>query len=149
MIYVRWFSYCFRQLCCHWVEVLSVFVGIFVCTLAALFDPSTNISLPRLEFLIASHNRLSQIHWQSLQHMGDKLYGLDISSNLLSGPVPTELGHVRFVNYLSIAGNLFSGTLPSELGILTGLRVRSTTTCMLSSESCGAVFMQLLELQGV
>jgi hypothetical protein len=46
---------------------------------------------------------------------------MDLSSNRLSGSLPSELGLLSQLIDLSLSSNFMSGQLPSELGLLTQL----------------------------
>ena len=41
---------------------------------------------------------------------------VDLGKNRLSGHLPSELGQLKSLSYLSIDGNLFSGQIPISLG---------------------------------
>ncbi|KAK8487647.1 hypothetical protein V6N11_061630 [Hibiscus sabdariffa] len=50
-----------------------------------------------------------------------KLEFVSLSSNRLSGPVPSYLGNITTLTFLSLDDNLFSGTIPPELGKLVNM----------------------------
>ena len=41
---------------------------------------------------------------------------LDLSNNIMSAAIPTELGWLTNLQYLNLAQNNFTGTIPTELG---------------------------------
>jgi Leucine-rich repeat (LRR) protein len=45
----------------------------------------------------------------------------DLSRNSLEGPIPTELGFLQNVTFLSLAFNKLSGKVPESFGKLTNL----------------------------
>jgi hypothetical protein len=49
------------------------------------------------------------------------LYQLDVGSNYLTGPFPSEVGHLTNLRFLRAGVNLFSGTLPDSLSSLKEL----------------------------
>ena len=51
----------------------------------------------------------------------DNLEWLSLRSNQLSGPIPSELGNLANLKFLGLSGNQSSGSIPSELGNLANL----------------------------
>ena len=47
---------------------------------------------------------------------------LDVSSNQLSGSIPTAISAMSALQYLSVASNALSGTVPLDLSSLSALR---------------------------
>jgi len=52
---------------------------------------------------------------------GCNLIMLDLSNNLYTGPVPSEVGKLSSLQYLFLSGNTLDGMLPTELGSATRL----------------------------
>ncbi|XP_074586976.1 receptor protein kinase CLAVATA1 [Curcuma longa] len=52
---------------------------------------------------------------------GDVLSKLDLSNNLISGPIPSEIGKLSALQTLSLDSNRFSGAIPPEVGQLKNL----------------------------
>jgi hypothetical protein len=44
-----------------------------------------------------------------------------VEKNQLTGPIPTELGHLTKIHGFRVGGNMLTGTLPSEMGELSAL----------------------------
>jgi hypothetical protein len=64
--------------------------------------------------------------WHGVTVSGNKITQLDFSNNNLTGTLPTEIGGLIYLEYLSFYyGNNISGTVPEEIGDLTELRVLS------------------------
>ena len=59
--------------------------------------------------------------WAGVTCTGDVVTQLDMSSNLLSGNIPPELGGLSNMTILDLADNLLTGGIPSELGGLSNL----------------------------
>ena len=53
---------------------------------------------------------------------------LQLSGNVVQGPLPSEISTLRSLFSLSLADNNFNGTLPSEIGYLTGLTALSLSS---------------------
>lgn len=59
------------------------------------------------------------------------LESLNLNDNKFSGTIPTVIGGLRSLEYLSIQGNDLVGQIPSEIGLLTILRECIVTFCLL------------------
>ena len=51
----------------------------------------------------------------------DRVIDLDLSDNELNGTIPSELGHLIYLEYLYLSENQLSGTIPSALSVLSNL----------------------------
>ena len=51
----------------------------------------------------------------------DRVIELDLSDNELNGTIPSELGHLTYLEVLYLSENQLSGTIPSALGVLSNL----------------------------
>ena len=71
-----------------------------------------------------------------------KLTSLSLDFNVLSGPVPSELGELTALQYLSLAWNSFEGSIPSEIGRLSQL----TTLRLYTTQLEGRVASELAQL---
>ena len=52
----------------------------------------------------------------------DRVVGLSLSSNQLTGSIPAELGNLSSLVVLSLSSNQLTGSIPAELGNLSSLR---------------------------
>ncbi|KAL4627286.1 hypothetical protein ACB092_05G156900 [Castanea dentata] len=98
---------------CHVVQIFLRVQG-----LAGILPPAL-AKLPHLKIIDLNANYLSgniPQEWASMQ-----LEYLSISTNNLSGPIPTYLGKITSLKILSIESNQFSGIVPLELGNLVNL----------------------------
>jgi len=75
------------------------------------------------------------------------LYYLDLSSNLLSGSIPPQLGLLSNLKYLSLQSNKFEASIPGELGQLVNLQSLLLAENSLSGEIPHAIFNNLSSLQ--
>lgn len=66
---------------------------------------------------------------------------LTLTSNLLTGNIPAELGNLTSLTRLELSGNSLNGTIPSELGNLNSLKVLN-----LSNNSFTGVFPESIQL---
>ncbi|CDP19472.1 unnamed protein product [Coffea canephora] len=88
-----------------------------------------------------------------LEMRGNKLQGLDLSHNRLTGPIPKDIFGLSSLTYiLNLAHNVLSGPLPSEVGNLTNLGSLDVSNNRLSGElpdSIGfCLFLEFLSLRG-
>ncbi|KAM7252571.1 hypothetical protein ACFE04_008080 [Oxalis oulophora] len=82
-------------------------------------------------WLLANNSRLSYLHLQNnslsgllnlLNHSHTHMLTLDISKNLLSGKIPTNLGELLpNIEYLSMSSNRFISNIPSSFGYMSSL----------------------------
>ncbi len=59
--------------------------------------------------------------WYRITVSGDRVTQVTLSTNALSGTLPSELGNLTNLTSLKLYENQLSGTIPSELGNLTNL----------------------------
>eukprot|EP00980_Cylindrotheca_fusiformis_P001040 scaffold284_cov150-Cylindrotheca_fusiformis.AAC.1 len=65
----------------------------------------------------------SHCDWRGLYCDEDgRVTTLDLDSNGLVGPIPSEIGHLQQLEYLYLDYNKFSGPIPSEIGHLQQLK---------------------------
>ena len=64
-------------------------------------------------------------NWYGVEVSGNKVVEVDLSFNNLTGSLPSEIGDLEYLEFLSFWSNAIEGTLPTEIGNLTELRVVS------------------------
>ncbi|MYE99796.1 MAG: hypothetical protein F4234_06410, partial [Gammaproteobacteria bacterium] len=84
-------------------------------------DLSPILGLPNLEYLHLGQNLLSGPIPPELGQLGGLWY-LDLSSNQLEGSIPEELGQLGNLEYLLLARNQLEGNIPEELGEIASLK---------------------------
>ncbi|CAI0428612.1 unnamed protein product [Linum tenue] len=62
-------------------------------------------------------------HTQPTFNDNGSMMFLDLSYNLLTGPIPKEIGTMSYLYILNLAHNNISGNIPQELGDLKGLNI--------------------------
>lgn len=62
----------------------------------------------------------------------DHIVSVDLSGNLLSGPLPPELGNLSHLQSLDLSDNRITGEIPPELGDLSALKVLNLADNQLS-----------------
>jgi len=60
--------------------------------------------------------------WHGVVCASGHVQALKLSSNNLSGPIPTTLGNLSYLEELQMAGNRLTGAIPSSLGNLSNLQ---------------------------
>ncbi|PIN26013.1 Non-specific serine/threonine protein kinase [Handroanthus impetiginosus] len=86
-----------------------------------------------VSFLDLSHNVLSGPLPDCWKH-GESLVILNLAKNNLSGRIPSSIGHLIHLKFLMLHMNYFSGELPSSLRYLTNLLIIDLGENMLSGE---------------
>ena len=76
-------------------------------------------------------NWVSNQNWLSNRPIGtwygvitdenDRVIELDLSDNELNGTIPSELGHLTYLEVLYLSENQLSGSIPSEISVLSNL----------------------------
>ena len=88
--------------------------------LAALYN-ATNGSSWLVDTNWLSNGLLGEWHGVSTDADG-RVAELDLDGKQLSGPIPSELGNLANLEFLSLRDNQLSGRIPSELGNLDNLQ---------------------------
>ncbi|ESW24031.1 hypothetical protein PHAVU_004G096400 [Phaseolus vulgaris] len=87
-------------------------------------------------YLVLSDNLLkscSIFHW--LSNFSTDLHGIDLSGNLLEGPIPDEFGKViNSLQYLSLSNNKLHGKVPSLFGSMCRLEILDLSNNELNGE---------------
>jgi hypothetical protein len=114
--------------------------------------PRTKLGqLVSLEYLDISSNDLTGTIPTELGQLVSLEY-LDISSNDLTGTIPTELGRMLSWKHLWIDSNLLTGTIPTELGQLLSLEwlvIRGNQlTGTIPTELCQLLSLKSLDIGG-
>ncbi len=78
--------------------------------------------------------QLSIGDWQGIEILNNRVVGIDMSSQGLSGAVPSELGNLSALVRLELDQNELTGTIPPELGGLANLRTLSLEYNQLNGE---------------
>jgi Leucine rich repeat len=99
--------------------------------------PSILVSLRQLKSLYLHSNRFTGTISSALGMIG--LDEFDLSENLLTGFIPSELGSLNLVTRFLLQENLISGTIPSTLGNLSQL----TTLYLDSNQLTGTIPSEL------
>ncbi|MFC1547459.1 hypothetical protein ACFL5M_02910, partial [Candidatus Neomarinimicrobiota bacterium] len=60
--------------------------------------------------------------WYGVTVSGGRVTKLHLFQNLLTGPLPTEIGDLTGLTWLYLANNQLSGPIPASIGNLTGLQ---------------------------
>ncbi|KAK4799096.1 hypothetical protein SAY86_024461 [Trapa natans] len=83
-----------------------------------------------LILLDASQNRFSGL----IPSIIGNIVALNLSWNMLEGPIPKNFGQIKGLKYLSLAGNRLNDSIPSSLGQLESLMVLDLSLNTLSGE---------------
>ena len=78
--------------------------------------------------------QLSIGDWQGIELHNNRVVGIDMSSQGLTGTVPSELGNLAALVRLRLNQNELTGTIPPELGGLANLRTLSLEYNQLNGE---------------
>ena len=72
--------------------------------------------------------------WKGIEILNNRVVGIDMSSQGLSGTIPSELGNLSGLVWLELNQNELTGTIPPELGELANLRTLSLNNNQLTGE---------------
>lgn len=76
----------------------------------------------KLEMLDISGNNLRGLLPEPLEILSTSLYFLRLSSNSISGYLPSSIGNLSGLTTLDVSNNQFTGTIPERIGRLENLR---------------------------
>ncbi|KAF3457539.1 hypothetical protein FNV43_RR02197 [Rhamnella rubrinervis] len=93
----------------------------------------TKSKCPKLMMLNFSNNKISGRLSPELGN-ATQFQILDLSSNLLVGKIPKELGKLKLLFNLKLNNNSFSGKVPTEIGMLSQLEQLDLSTNELSGQ---------------
>ncbi|KAI5332423.1 hypothetical protein L3X38_022552 [Prunus dulcis] len=80
--------------------------------------PQGFLYLPELSLVELQNNYLTGQLLEEASKVPSKLSQLNLSSNRLSGPLPTSIGKFSSLQNLLLSGNQFTGEIPSDIGRL-------------------------------
>ncbi|KAL3520465.1 hypothetical protein ACH5RR_018614 [Cinchona calisaya] len=80
--------------------------------------PNGFLYLPDLSLMELQNNLLTGQLEETNSLVSTKLEGLNLSNNLLSGPLPTSIGKFSGLKILLLTGNQLTGNIPAEIGML-------------------------------
>ncbi|XP_044488622.1 leucine-rich repeat receptor-like protein kinase PXC2 [Mangifera indica] len=106
----------------------------------------------RLQRLSLSGNRLGgRIDYASFSSLNQGLEVLDLSSNVLSGEIPSNIGVLRSLLLLNMSRNYLFGSIPASVGALKATQILDLSKNWLNgsipSEIGGAVSLKELRLE--
>ena len=78
--------------------------------------------------------QLSIGDWKGIEILNNRVVGIDMSSQGLSGTIPSELGNLSGLVWLELNQNELTGTIPPELGELANLRTLFLNSNQLTGE---------------
>ncbi|XP_074326889.1 putative receptor-like protein kinase At3g47110 [Apium graveolens] len=79
--------------------------------------PTPLFNLSSLQVLVLSENHLSGVIPQHISGLSSlSIHALDLHQNLLSGPLPSNIGSLTHLVELYLSDNKFEGELPTSLG---------------------------------
>ncbi|KAI3463177.1 hypothetical protein Pfo_019840 [Paulownia fortunei] len=76
-------------------------------------------------------NNVSNLQYDLLSNLPPAMY---LGNNSLNGPIPVEIGQLKFILALDLSGNDFSGIIPDTLSNLTNLEILDLSGNHLSGE---------------
>ncbi|KAL0332445.1 UNVERIFIED_CONTAM: putative receptor-like protein kinase [Sesamum calycinum] len=83
--------------------------------------PSTLSNLKRLQDARFCHNRLNGTIPPEFISIPSLTITLNLSHNSFIGPLPAEVGNLKFLTALDVSHNYLSGEIPSDLGLCVSL----------------------------
>ena len=95
----------------------AIVIGISVGLTAPPNQRPTNSPIPQTLTLLQRHVESAVKNGAFIK----SLQSSDISSNQLTGPIPSEIGALTLLTYLDLSSNQLTGPIPSAIGSLTRL----------------------------
>lgn len=121
---------------CNWTGVSCSSATVVAVSLPALGlsgpFPSSLCLLPNLSFVSLAYNFINSSLSSSSLLPCPSLSHLDLSQNLLVGPLPTSLSLLPFLSFLDLSGNNFSGDIPRSFAAFPRLQYLSLVGNLLS-----------------
>ncbi|CAN1297550.1 Probable LRR receptor-like serine/threonine-protein kinase IRK [Linum perenne] len=98
-----------------------------------MFGGSAFNSSPKFEYLDLSNNVFSGEIGSNIGYQS-KLMFLDLSKNSLAGPIPGAIGELKQLEVLDLSDNKFNGSIPMEIGAASSLKELKLDSNFLSGQ---------------
>ena len=81
--------------------------------------------------------------WHGVEVTEDRVTGLDLNSNQLTGSIPPELGNLANLRALNLNSNQLTGSIPPELGNLANLEILILGRFLEGNKLTGSIPLEL------
>ncbi|KAK9734474.1 hypothetical protein RND81_04G142300 [Saponaria officinalis] len=85
-------------------------------------NPCTTMMMMKMKMKVENSSFRSSDIPSQICDWSPFLVTLDLSGNVFSGPIPSQIGNCRFLNSIDLSGNRLSGMIPVELAGLDRLK---------------------------